>query len=67
MKADVLAFLPEAIEALIGVFRALRSAREAERVIEHLRGLGPAPTSDIHDVARDVARARHADGTGDSD
>lgn len=67
MSPAVLAFLPEAIEALVGVFRSLRSARDAERVVEYLRGLGPAPTSDVRAAAREVARARHADGTGDSD
>jgi hypothetical protein len=67
MNPAVLAFLPEAIETLIGVFRSLRSARDAERVVEHLRGLGPTPQADIHSVARDVARARHSDGTSGSD
>lgn len=68
MKASVLKYLPEAIEALIGVFRGLRSAKDAESVISYLRGLGPVYRSDIDAAAaRAIEAARHSDGTGASD
>lgn len=60
--------LPDAIEALAGLFRVLRSRREAESVISHLRTLTDSYRSDIDDVKRDfIERARHSDGTAGSD
>lgn len=68
MKAEVLAYLPEAIEALIGAFRGLRNAREARSAISYLRGLGDVERSDIDEVKRRlVSTARHTEGTGGSD
>ena len=69
MNQAVLAFLPEAIEALVGLFRSLRSAREAESVISYLRELGPVHEADIDSAVRRAvdSSARHSDGTGASD
>lgn len=68
MKSEVLALLPEAIEALIGAFRGLRNAREARSAITYLQGLGMAERSDIGAIKRRlVSEARHTEGTGGSD
>lgn len=68
MKADVIRYLPEAIEALVGLFRSLRSGRDAESVVSYLRELGPVHEADIDSAVRRVVEsARHSDGTGASD